>query len=165
MIEHLHLIWKIAGKLTGLIVILAVIALEVDAQSNDSIFEVVPKENRASLIERLARFDECNRNEDYDCLFDFYLMSESKTSYVKRMRKDQKRKSRIAMIGFTPKLISRADEIETGALMIQGCANYRAKNREFSSKEIFIALRRDEKWHFTYFGETFDDGSCKPDVE
>ena len=165
MIDHLIRILKNAVGLPVLIAFVSVGILSADAQSNDSIFEVVPKESRTSLIEKLARFDECNRNEDFGCLFDLYLISESKESYIKRMRRDQKRKSRIAMIGFTPKRISRADEIETDAFMIQGCADYRTKNREYSSKEILIALQRDEKWYFTSFGETFDDGSCKPDAE
>lgn len=165
MIDQLIRILKTAVGSSVLIAFVSVGTLTADAQSNDSIFEVVPKETRSSLIDRLARFDECSRNEDFGCLFDFYVISESKETYIKRLRRDQKRKSRIAMIGFTPKRISRADEIETGAFMIQGCAAYRAKNREFSSKEILIAFRRDEKWYFTFFGETFDDGSCKPDAE
>lgn len=132
-----------------------------NCQPGTTNFDSVPEASRSSLVDRLSRFIEYHRNEDFEQLYDFYVLTESKKSWVRRRRKEMKRESRTVMTDFTPRRVSLADEIESGAVMIEGCAEYKEKDHRFALKEILVAVRRNDKWYFQYFGEVYDDGSCK----
>lgn len=130
------------------------------SQPGSALFDDVPRELRSSLVNRLSRLVKYSRSENFNRLYDLFLSSESKRTWVKRMRDESQLGSKIRLIDFRPFRVSSADEIESGAVMIEGCAEYKRKESRFSAKEIFVVIRHKGEWRFRYFGEPYDDGRC-----
>jgi hypothetical protein len=160
--------WQV--KLLGCMLVIMLLAVYARAQGKDEkVFEVVPQQTRAQLIERLKLYVEYQRTKDYQKLYDLYTQStiknlfkgQRKEEFVAAYREGDARGISFRLLEFTPTRIDKTVSPETSegsddAYSIYGDAKLWRRGETVEKPVAIEAQLKNGEWYFSSIMEIND---------
>jgi len=156
---HLTLRCVTGGVLLLLVAVIAVPSTSYAQKPSESIFEAIPLDSRARLIERLKQYVEYERARQYEKLYELiYDLNDtdaSKESYSKSRLEAEARSGIVRE--FTPTFISNVtlNESDPPTFRLIGQAKVMCKGRTLEKRMSMRARLQDGEWYFSELSDSY----------